>query len=75
MQYVLLFAMVVVVIAGALVTVAERGAASANILTLSDGLWWAVTTVTTVGYGDRYPTTSMGRGIGVALMLLGITLF
>jgi len=37
-----------------------------------DGVWWAVVTVTTVGYGDLYPTDVEGRIIGVALMLLGI---
>ena len=39
-----------------------------------DGLWWAVTTVTTVGYGDKFPTTSMGRVLAVGLMLVGISL-
>jgi voltage-gated potassium channel len=75
MQYVLLIAMIVVILAGALVTAAERSHQEATIHSFADGLWWAVTTVTTVGYGDTYPKTAAGRGIGVALMLLGITLF
>lgn len=41
----------------------------------ADALWWAVTTITTVGYGDMYPTTAVGRGVAVFLMLTGITLF
>jgi voltage-gated potassium channel len=36
------------------------------------GLWWAVQTVTTVGYGDVTPTTPAGRGIGTVVMLTGI---
>jgi voltage-gated potassium channel len=40
-----------------------------------DALWWSATTVTTVGYGDTYPTTNAGRLIAVFLMLGGIALF
>ena len=39
-----------------------------------DSLWWAVVTVTTVGYGDFFPETAKGRAVGMALMLLGIGL-
>lgn len=42
--------------------------------TLGDAIWWAFTTVTTVGYGDEYPVTPLGRVLGVILMLAGITL-
>jgi voltage-gated potassium channel len=38
-------------------------------------LWWAVTTVSTVGYGDKYPVTPEDRIIAVVLMVLGIGLF
>ena len=37
-----------------------------------DGIWWAITTVTTVGYGDNYPTTTPGRIIAIVVMLVGI---
>jgi voltage-gated potassium channel len=50
----------------------EQDAADANITTLGDALWWSATTVTTVGYGDRYPVTTAGRLIAVALMVVGI---
>lgn len=53
---------------------AEQDASGANIKTIGDALWWAVTTVTTVGYGDRYPVTTTGRFVAVALMMMGIAL-
>lgn len=52
----------------------ERNAAGSNIKTPMDALWWALTTITTVGYGDRYPTTPAGRGIAALLMLCGVAL-
>jgi voltage-gated potassium channel len=56
------------------ITITERGVESSNIKNFGDGLWWALTTVTTVGYGDRYPTTTEGRFIAIALMIMGISL-
>lgn len=53
---------------------AEQSADDANIVTLGDALWWATTTVTTVGYGDRFPVTTEGRFVALALMLVGIAL-
>jgi len=53
---------------------AERGVKDATITTFGDALWWAMTTVTTVGYGDRYPVTDQGRFIAGGLMLAGIAL-
>jgi voltage-gated potassium channel len=56
------------------ITISERDVDGSNIKHFSDGLWWAVTTVTTVGYGDRYPTTTEGRLLAVLLMISGISL-
>jgi voltage-gated potassium channel len=55
--------------------VTERSDADANIKTASDALWWAYVTVTTVGYGDKYPVTNSGRLVGVLLMTIGVGLF
>ncbi len=52
----------------------EQGEADANITSFGDALWWASTTVTTVGYGDHYPVTTEGRFIAVGLMIVGIAL-
>ena len=61
-------------IAAIQITISERTVEGSNIKTFSDGLWWAVTTVTTVGYGDRYTTTTEGRFLAVLLMITGISL-
>lgn len=50
----------------------EQDAPGANILTLPDALWWALTTVTSVGYGDYYPVTGAGRFVAAGLMIGGI---
>ena len=73
--YTLLVAMVVVVGSGLLVATIEEASPDRNIKSIPDGLWWAVTTITTVGYGDRFPVTAIGRAIGAGVMILGIGLF
>jgi len=46
-----------------------------NIKTAEDAFWWAITTITTVGYGDRYPVTTEGRFVAAVLMSAGVGLF
>lgn len=45
-----------------------------NIKTAEDALWWAVSTITTVGYGDYYPVTTEGRAVAAMLMTVGVGL-
>ena len=66
---------VVLVYAGSLAILqAERDQPGSKITSFGDAVWWAITTVTTVGYGDLSPVTAMGRVVAVALMIGGITL-
>lgn len=54
---------------------AERGIEGSNINSFGDALWWAIASVTTVGYGDRFPVTPDGRFVASVLMIVGIGLF
>ncbi len=56
------------------ITISERMVEGSNIKNFGDGIWWAMTTVTTVGYGDKFPVTTEGRVLAVALMIVGISL-
>jgi voltage-gated potassium channel len=49
--------------------------ADSNIHTASDAIWWSFVTITTVGYGDFYPVTILGRLVAALLMITGIGLF
>ena len=59
-------------IASLLVLQFESRAGEANIKTGGDALWWGIVTITTVGYGDFYPVTTLGRLTGVFVMFAGI---
>ena len=58
----------ITIAAGAVMTVLDRE----NYPTIGSGLWWAVQTTTTVGYGDNVPTTYAGRLLAALVMLFGI---
>ncbi|MEO5321261.1 potassium channel family protein [Arthrobacter sp. CC3] len=64
---------VLLVFVGALAVLdVEQNAPDAKILTFGDAAWWAITTITTVGYGDLFPVTPIGRMVAAALMMSGI---
>jgi len=72
--YVLGVAVIVLSVGAVVIYDAERRVEGSNIHTLGDAFWWATTTVTTVGYGDRYPVTETGRLVALVLMVTGIAL-
>jgi voltage-gated potassium channel len=66
---------ILLVYAGALAELqTERPAPGSHITTFGDAIWWAITTITTVGYGDIYPVTTTGRFIAILMMIGGISL-
>jgi voltage-gated potassium channel len=72
---VLLIVLALVLVAAALVLSFEWDLPAGDIDSYPDALWWALTTITTVGYGDRFPMSPAGRGVAVVLMVSGIALF
>lgn len=66
----LLAAAIIVIIFGLLV-----GGVDPNVKTPWDGIWWAVATVSTIGYGDVVPSSALGRLLGIGLVILGLGIF
>jgi voltage-gated potassium channel len=72
--YVVVITLALVIVLSAVVYEMEHDAAGANIKTWPDSLWWAASTASTVGYGDRVPVTAGGRISALLLMISGIAL-
>jgi voltage-gated potassium channel len=70
-HYVALLTVVVVSVGAVAIFVVEAGE-NKSITSIGDAFWWAIVTVTTVGYGDVSPVTTEGRLIAVMLMVLGV---
>jgi voltage-gated potassium channel len=64
--------LIVLVVCSILVLQFESRSAEANITTGGDALWWALVTITTVGYGDFFPVTAAGRTTGAFVMFAGV---
>ncbi|MDB5395584.1 MAG: cyclic nucleotide-binding [Rhodospirillales bacterium] len=60
---------------GVLEFLVERGAQPDHFRSVPQTLWWAITTLTTTGYGDMVPTTSLGRLVAGGLMISGLIVF
>ena len=74
--YVLLLLGILVLQFGSLTMLAlEQYADGANITTASDALWYTIVTISTVGYGDQYPVTQLGRLCGVVIIVVGVGIF
>lgn len=72
--YIVTSALLVMFIAALSALRVERNAPGATIVTFGDAVWWAMTTVTTVGYGDTYPVTDTGRTVAAGLMFAGVAM-
>ncbi|HTB83446.1 MAG TPA: ion transporter [Candidatus Sulfotelmatobacter sp.] len=72
---VVLSAFLLIIFCSIAILICEQQDPNANIKTAGDAIWWSVSTITTVGYGDTYPVTGEGRIVAMILMVSGIGLF
>jgi len=74
--YMTIFLVIMVLEFSAMMIISIEGRIpEANIKTASDAIWWGYVTITTVGYGDRFPVTNSGRAVGILLLTAGVGLF
>lgn len=71
----LVMALIILILSSSALYVVEREAQPEKFSCIMDAMWWAVVTLTTVGYGDVYPITSLGKFIGSLVALAAIGLF
>ena len=60
---------------GVLIVPVERNNPDGKINSIFNGIWWSVTTITSVGYGDMVPTTTLGKVLGMILQVSGVLAF
>jgi len=68
----LLLGFIVLVVSSIVILMFESNASTGNITTGGDAMWWSVVTLTTVGYGDKYPVTEGGRFVAFFVMIAGV---
>lgn len=71
----LIILLLVCLLLGLIIVPIEQADPSRKILTSEEGLWWAITTATGVGYGDFVPVTTLGRVVGAVLQFGGVIMF
>lgn len=72
---VVMLVLLVVTYGSVAMVIVEADAPGATITRGSDAIWWAFVTIATVGYGDTYPVTDLGRLVGVVMLVAGVSLF
>jgi len=72
---VLLIALIVFEYGSLAVLWAEQDAEGANITTAGDAIWYTIVTMSTVGYGDQFPVTELGRSFGALIIIVGVGVF
>ncbi len=73
--FVLLLTVIVIEFGSMTILAIEEPVEGSNIKTASDALWYLVVTISTIGYGDQYPVTNMGRLVGTIVIVTGVALF
>lgn len=71
----LIFIIAILSISSIMILLIEGNLPNANIDTAEEAIWWALVTISTVGYGDYYPVTTAGRFFGSLLILCGVSFF
>jgi voltage-gated potassium channel len=74
MIYTIVFSIMAVSFGAVGIYIIEHSVEGTKITNLGDAFWWAIVTVTTVGYGDVYPITAEGKVIAALLMIVGIAI-
>jgi voltage-gated potassium channel len=67
-----IFTLSVLVVSGVVIFLFEKNTKNGMFEQLADGLWWTIVTMTTTGYGDKYPVTAFGRIWATVIMIMGI---